>query len=363
MKLHRTLLSITLLLSLLLLYGCSGTNKRGALDISDVPVLEVDSNEGLAENKSFTRESSKTMHDFVFDKASDVQSFKYRAYHNGTYKLTSYPAGALSFYTHTGNVVTDFWENTPSTEELERGREYIVEVKLTDAKYVGQEVTLVVETPNTAVKDISNCASFTDETYEKGELLYYTFTAPSTGEYTFTIENNSKVEMYKNGEQFDSTGWDTWSLELKQDTTVEFKVEMDTRYVSDTVRGSVEHPTREIDITELMKEKGCLAIKCITYSESQELIFTLKYTSRNSVTVSGADVGIQMSGGELIPADGYTAVDFKSGSNNAWRKDENVYAIQKDKTIKVTVKKSDVTRDGYITFFYSAADKSYLPFS
>ena len=70
-----------------------------------------------------------------------------------------------------------------------------------------------------------------------------------------------------------------------------------------------------------------------------------------------------MSGGELIPADGYTAVDFKSGSNNAWRKDENVYAIQKDKTIKVTVKKSDVTRDGYITFFYSASDKSYLPFS
>lgn len=365
-------LIISLMLVCCSLASCSMVKeeKRGQLDTTNVPTVDLGGYESLEAKRTFSDKRSFSEYSFTFKSTSDVQSFKYKAYHTGTYTFSVEQNCDFSVYVHGGNLVTDWFEKAPCTYDLNANYEYTIEVKLGDSSYLNTPIKLKVTTPNTSVQNITGCRSFVDDW--TGETEYYTFTAPVAGKYTFTIKNNGQVNMINNGEVVDYTGWDTWSKEFKKGATMIIELERMHRKDIKTVYGYVQYPTETIDITSIVKENPSVALKYEPLWADREVILTLSPSETTTYVVSNTDVGVRRTlekraiGGtsEYFYADeGYGIVDMYVENYHVERGSRTI-TVQAGETatIKICgVDEKSLDKEYYITIFEQDIEKTYKP--
>ena len=366
-KLSCLILIIALLITSLPSCGMFGAEeKRGGLDLTNVPVIEVGNDETLEQNRTFTEEKISSDRVFTFSSLSDVQSFKYQAHYTGTYTFTADPACGLSVYVHGGNIITDYFKETPSTYDLNANYEYTIEVKISSEAYINTPVTLTVSTPNLSEQIITGCRSFSDTW--TGETEYYTFVAPRTGEYTFTIQNVGRMNIISGGKVIDYTGFDSWTKEIKAGGKITIEVERMHTSGEQKINGSIKYPPVTLDITELLEENSCIALKYTPMWKDWPLTLEFTLSSNKSLVISNTDVGVQCVSktGSNLNFDclaGYGIVDCKIDGiklENA----RTIVAKQGEKRTLLLSGLSDVNdgKEYYITIFASDVIKSYLDY-
>ena len=339
---------------------------RGALDMTDIPVIEVGNDESLEQNRTFSEQKISSDRVFTFNSTADVQSFRYKAYYTGTYTFTADPNCGLSVYVHGGNIITDWFAATPCTYDLNANYEYTIEVKINDEAYVGTPVTLVVSTPNLSEQVITGCRSFADTW--TGETEYYTFVAPRTGEYTFTIENVGRMNIISGGKVIDYTGFDSWTREIKAGGAITIEVERMHTSGTQKINGSIKYPPVTIDITELLEENSCIALKFTPMWKDWPLTLEFSLSETKSLVISNTDVGVQsVSGMGRDPRydclSGYGIVECRIDGIklDSYR---TIVAKQGEKRTLTLSGLSNVNdgKEYYITIFASDVTKSYLDY-
>ncbi len=350
--------------------GMTKEEKRGPLDTTDIPTVGLGGYEELETKRTFSEQKSYTEHSFTFESTSDVQSFRYKSYHTGTYTFSAEPNCDFSVYVHGGNIVTDWFEKTPCTYDLNANYEYTIEVKLNDSSYTNTPITLKVTTPNTSEQNITGCRSFVDDW--TGETEYYTFTAPIAGKYTFTIKNNGMVNMINNGKVVDYTGWDTWSKEFKKGATMIIELERMFNKDVKTVYGYINYPTETIDITSMVEENPAVALKYEPLWEKREVILKLSPRETTTYVISNTDVGVTgilesngigHSNMRYKCDEGYGIVPMYVGE---WHVESGSQTITvkagETATIKISgVDAKNLDKEYYITIFEQSIEKAYKP--
>lgn len=363
-------LIISLILICLSLASCSliKEEKRGPLDTTDVNFMGLGGYESLETARTFSEKKSFSEQTFTFKSKADVQSFRYRAYHTGTYTFSVDPNCDFSVYVHGGNLITDWFEKTPCTYDLNANYEYTIEVKLNDEAYLNQPIKLRVTTPNTSEQNITGCRSFVDDW--TGETEYYTFTAPADGKYSFTIKNNGQMKIINKGKVIDYTGWDTWSHEFKKGATITIML----NYMHDksvkTVYGYVKYPSETIDITSMVNENPALALKYEPLWEKREVKLTLSPSQTTTYVISNTDIGVTKTLEKSVIGhskeyynceEGYGIVPLKVEHWNVERGEQTI-TVQAGETATIIINGVDeksLNKDYYITIFTKGTEKSY----
>ncbi len=353
------------------LSGCflfEGGEKRGQLDTTGIPVIELGKEETLIRDKAFTASGKIELYDLEFESAAQVKLFRYKAYYNGTYNFSVTPACNVSIYAHTGNIVTDWWEKLPCKQDLYAGLEYSIEIKLNDSAYVGKPLKLKVETPSTQTKDISDCVSFSDE-YVKGEKAYYSFTATRNGEHSFTFNGFNgfgRMKYYKNNQQILDTAWATKSINLKKGDNLTIEVTPPKDY-NKKIYGIVQQPAIATDITETLKESGCVILEIKPVFYDQQILFSISADEQTQYYVSNAEVGVQCKGKKHSLLHGYGATAFKTG--DSWVNNGNLaYRTLTinggtSATVKINGPGKNDDRKYFLTVWKVGTEMRYLDYS
>ena len=348
-----------------LLVSCAPEETRGELDKTNITVLEVGMDSSLIKEKVFSSETSKLHYSFRFGSTIDVQSIRFRAYYDGKYKFNMADGYKASIYAHTGSITTDFWEDLPCEQSLKAGYEYTIEIKIHNASDVNKDLTLEVETPATNTKDISDCISFVDD-YVKGELMYYTFVAPTAGKYTINIPNSSNIKIYNgDGKYLEQTGWGKWSSEFAKGAMVKLEVKMKSDITK--VTGTVEHPGPVVDISEQLLEKGCLILKYTPMYADEIVKLQINVSENTPIVVSNRDVGVQVKGSNSTQKSGYGIVHFRMG-DGSWvtnfGEGEHYTTVEPGTTATIEMKYSAIPKENeyYLTVFLQSVEKVYLPY-
>lgn len=358
----------SLIVAVFFVSGCflfgGGGEKRGRLDTADIPVIELGDEDGLLKDKTFTSSATYGMYDFTFASSADVKLFKYRAYYNGTYNFSVYPACDVSIYIHSGNIITDWWQELPCKHDLNKGLEYSIEIRLNDGEQANKELSLRIDTPSTETKDISDCYNFIDE-HVQGETAYYSFTAVRDGKHYFTFngfDGKGRVKVFKNNQQISDTAWATTSIDLKTGESVAVQVTPPKSYAQ-SIYGIVKHPAPTVDITEKLKEKQCVILKLTPVYEEHGVIIKVRAGDGDETyQISKWDVGAQLDGGRPELMAGYGELDFKIGDSWRGNRDgaQNLF-VDGGSSATFEIKGPSKVDDKkyYLTVFKNGVDKTY----
>lgn len=348
--------------------GCFGKEKRGELDRTDIHVVTVGNEKDLIRNKAFTKNGAEETKIFNFSNKL-VQLFKFRARYDGTYTFKVEPECKMSIYIHSGNIVTDWWQELPCKQELYGGLEYSIEVKLGDEAYLNQDLQMKITTPPTDDKDISDCVSFVDD-YTKGDVMYYNFTAESKGKYTFGINDfvgEGTIEIWENGRCFNYTGWGEISKSFTAGEQVTYKIKPDS-YSKTTISGYVKRPPITEDITEALNEKGCLILELKPVFKEQIMkIGLIAGNEPIDITLSCIDVGVKYDGRDYHFLNGYGLAIYKKGDTWYYMTndyEEVDYTVEAGKTLEIELKIPSYHNGNsyFLTVFKKGVEKHYLEY-
>lgn len=296
MKFNKIKIIFAFFISCICLCSCSlfgPKDYRGELDVTNLDIVDI-GNSDLKMNKTFSNSTESSSFNFIFSSANDVQSFKYRAYYSGTYKFTSNVS--LLVYVHSGSIITDWFQPTPCSENLEKNYEYTIEVKLNNDVFVNESVTLTIETPTTNKKDISDCATFKDICYG-GDILYYSLTTTYEGKHSVYFNNfvgNGEISYIYNNKESGNNAWGNIEFNAKANITVTIKVKVyGDKSKLKSISGYVVHPIQPLDVTNLVQEKGIVVFKVKSYFKDQEIQLKIQPSKSLSIICSNADVGCQ----------------------------------------------------------------------
>ena len=365
---------MTVLLCALAVFGVACTDapeNRGRMDTSDVYTMEVGQDSSLEKGRTFSETNSSRTETFTFTRASDVQSFRYRAYYDGTYKFHVEPACKFEVYVHSGSIVTDWWQEAPCDQDLSAGYEYTIEVRVTTTEHLNEPINLVITTPNTSTKDITGCYSFVDD--YTGDLEYYTFTAPRAGKYKFTIKDVNAMDfLNSNGKVIDYTGWDSWSKELSKGYQLTIKIKrMD--FKSGKLYGYVEYPPEDIDVTDIVAQHGIVAFKFTPMWAEQSVNLVISPSASKSYTISNGDVGVQ----EIVSQSffgsvdylystmlNYARVNYQLGDKKPGEDGILTTTLQSGEKAKITLKAESKLdeKERWLTICEKGTEKTYLPY-
>ena len=371
-KIMRILMSVLFCVIIVLGSACSGSpENRGRLDMEGVHVMEIGQDSTLETNRTFGESKKTTTETFTFTRANDVQSFRYRAYHNGTYKFHVEPACKFEVYVHSGSIVTDWWQEAPCDKDLSANYEYTIEVRVTTTDHLNQPINLIITTPNLTDQDITGCRSFVDD--YNGDLEYYTFTAPRDGKYTFTIKGVNAMDfLNSNGTVIDYTGWDSWSKEMTKGYKLTIKIKrMD--FNKGKLYGYIEYPTEVIDVTDVLEEHNLVAFKFTPMWAGQSVDLVIKPSESKSYTISNTDVGVQeiVSQGCFGEVDymystmlNYAKITYQLGDNKPGSNGIITTNLQSGEQAKimVTAESKLDEKERWLTICKKGAVKEYLPY-
>ena len=333
--------------------------------MTDVPVIEVGNDDSLEQNRIFSEQKISSDKVFTFSSLADVQSFRYQAYYTGTYTFTADPACGLSVYVHGGNIITDWFEATPCMYDLNANYEYTIEVKISNEAYIGTPIALTISTPNLSEQIITGCRSFSDTW--TGETEYYKFVAPRTGEYTFTIQNVGRMNIISGDKVIDYTGFDSWTREIQAGGAITIEIERMHSSGTQKINGSIKYPPVTLDITELLEENSCIALKYTPMWKDWPLTLEFSLSEEKSLVISNTDVGIQCISGRRDPLfdclAGYGIVECRIDGVKL-ENSRTIVAKQGEKRTLVLSGLSDMNdeKEYYITIFASDTAKSYLDY-
>lgn len=366
-------LTITLITFLTLLSSCSligEEEKRGALDTSGVEVVDLWQNVVYEENRTFKDSREVSKRTFVFDSNVDVEVFRFRAYHTGTYTFSSQSGAGLKVYVHGGNIITDFFKPTPTTYDLTANYEYSIELIITEESFAGQEVVLEITSPNVSEQNITGCMSFVDDW--TGETEYYKFVAPVAGEYSFTILNNGSFDVLSGGKVIATTGYSTWSKELPKNGEITIKLKYMHRDEYKTVYGYVSYPNIEVDITEQLKENDVVALKYVPKVKNQSIFATFSCNEDTHYKGSIVEVGVQMhkpvGGAKTYTAqEGYGIITCKIGKNEFSKSKSTQMDIRAKASEKYSIeivgqKEVDNKTEYYLVLYKNGTTLKYLDY-
>lgn len=350
------------------LYWCFGrVVNRGVLDTTDIPVANIGEEADLIRNKTFAKNTEEQTQDFYFSTIL-VQSFKFRAMYDGTYTFSVQPEGALSVYMHTGNLITDWWQELPCIQPLYGGLEYTIEVKLNDTSYLNQNLQIKIVSPPTNTKNISDCVSFTDP-YTKGDIMYYDFTATRDGEYTFRFADflaKGDIRAWKEGRRLTNTAWGGWSKKFTVGEHIRFEIEPYSNYNKPTLEGFILHPPLIEDISEAFNEKNCLILDMKPVSGDDQIMF-VSLTASNSpldIVISAHDVGKKEERkNQYFTVKGYGTPYFKI--DDKWYNDDSVdYSLGEGDTLTIEIKVQHYESTTHFCLFIyeKSVERTYLEF-
>lgn len=292
------------------------------LNVPKTPIVKA-TNSVVEENTEFLKNTTTFYQDITFDSSLSVTSFYLYAKSSGTFRIyavDSENTDKIELLVHTGSFTSDVFETLPVIVELNENYRYTVEVKALSRDLLGKTVRLRIEVPSGA-RDISNVSTFSDY-YEKGSVLWYTFTPRVSGRYSFTIKNNLSIAMYENDVFELKTGWGTLTVYFYSDKVYSFKVEMRGAVPTGRVYGKLCHPLNDIDVTQQIQADDCVTVVAqasYDYETSLKITFTANKSTDYYIAKNYIDVDIlsEYAGNtidlEISCSEKNKLVDFKNG--------------------------------------------------